>query len=109
MRLPIKPRLFVAGQYWELDRPVLDARQIGDRIVVVFDYMSFPKNQQAKNLMAYDVHRNLLWIAEHPTAEATDAYVKIVEEDPLKASNFACYLCEIDIQTGKLLHAEFTK
>ena len=109
MKLPVKQRVLVGDTYWDLDRPVLDVHQIGTKIVVVFDYMSFPKGEQAKNLMAYDLDQNLLWIAEHPTTEATDTYVEIVEETPLKAWNFACYFCEIDIETGRLLHAEFTK
>jgi hypothetical protein len=109
MKLSVQHGVLVRDDHWDLHRPVLDAHQINDRIIVVFDYMSFPKRQQAKNLMAYDLNRNLLWVAEHPTTEATDTYVKIVEEKPLKAWNFACYFCEIDIQNGKLLRAEFTK
>jgi hypothetical protein len=97
------------NDYWDLGRPVLDAHQIGNRIVVVFDYMSFPKFQQAKNLMAYDLSQKLLWIAQHPTTVSTDTYVQIKQEAPLKVWNFACFVCDIDIETGKLLHAEFTK
>jgi hypothetical protein len=109
MRLPVQHHVSVRDVQWDLGRPVLDAHQIDDKVVLVFDYMSFPKGEQAKNLMAYDLERNLLWVAEHPTKEAADTYVEIVDENPLKAWNFACYLCEIDIQTGRLLHAEFTK
>ena len=109
MKLTAQDRVLVGDTYWDLGRPVLDARQIGAKVIVVFDYMSFPKRQQAKNLMAYDLNRNLLWIAEHPTTEAADTYVNIVDENPLKAWNFACYVCEIDIDTGRLLHAQFTK
>jgi len=94
---------------WDLSCPVLDAHQIGDRVVVVFDYASFPKGHQAKNLVAYDLNRNLLWVAEHPTTDDTDTYVKITQETPLKAWNFACFVCEIDIETGKLVRAQFTK
>ena len=78
-------------------------------LFVVFDYMSFPKLQQAKNLMAYDLSQKLLWVAEHPTTDITDTYVEITQEAPLKAWNFACFVCDIDIETGKLLHAKFTK
>jgi hypothetical protein len=107
--LPVRHLVSVGDSQWDLGRPVLDAHQVRDRIVIVFDYMSFPRHQQAKNLMAYDLNRNLLWVAEHPTKEIADTYVNIFEETPLKASNFAGYLCEIDIETGKLLNAEFTK
>jgi hypothetical protein len=109
MKLSVQHRLLVGNDWWDLGRPVLDAHQIGDRVVVVFDYMSFPKDQQAKNLVAYDLDRNLLWLAEHPTTAPADAYVTIAQETPLKASNFAGFICDIDIETGKLLHAKFTK
>jgi hypothetical protein len=109
MKLPVRDGVWVGDACWDLGRPVLEACAIESRVVVVFDYMSFPRHEQAKNLVAYDLNRNLLWVAEHPTTEAADTYVNIVEENPLKAWNFAGYVCEIDIETGKLLRAEFTK
>lgn len=33
--------------------PVFDAHEIGNVIVVVYDYMAFPSNEPAKNLFAY--------------------------------------------------------
>ena len=43
MKLSVQHRLLVGNDWWDLGLPVLDAHQIGDRVVVVFDYMSFPK------------------------------------------------------------------
>lgn len=109
MQLPVEHRIFVDGEAWEFGRRILDAHRIGDRVVIIFDYMEFAKPQQARNLMAYDLGRKLLWVAEHPTDKQTDTYVRITSESPLRASNFASYMCDIDIETGKLLNAVFTK
>ncbi|MBI5684029.1 MAG: hypothetical protein HZC54_03015 [Verrucomicrobia bacterium] len=109
MKLPIQHRILIDGEYWDFERPILDARRIGDRIVVVFDYMAFPRNAQARNLMAFDLQKKHLWTAEHPTNQTSDTYVKIVSEEPLRACNFASFDCHIDLETGRLLHAEFTK
>ena len=109
MKLPIQHQVLVAGEYWDLERPILDAHRIGDKIVVVFDYMSFPRDKQARNLMAFDLQKNHLWTAEHPTNGTGDTYIQILSEEPLRVSNFASFDCRIDLETGKLLDAEFTK
>ncbi len=109
MKLLIQHRILVNGEHWDLGRPVLDACQIGERVIVIFDYMSYPRPMQAKNLVAYDLQRNELWTGEHPTDQPTDTYVRFVSEEPLRAYNFACFECRIDPATGRLLHAEFTK
>ena len=109
MKIPIQYRIEIDGTTWDFDRRILDARRIGDRVIIIFDYMSFPKSQQAQNFMAYDLNRKLLWVAEHPTTQNTDTYINITSEEPLKASNFASFSCEIEIETGKLRNAVFTK
>lgn len=109
MKLPIQHRILVDGEYWDFERPILDAHRIGDKIIVVFDYMSFPRHAQARNLMAFDLHKTHLWTAEHPTSQTSDTYVNIISEQPLRACNFASFDCQIDLETGKLLAAEFTK
>jgi hypothetical protein len=109
MKLTIKHQLIVDEAFWDFDQHILDARRIGDKIIVIFDYMDFPKPQQAKNLMAFDLDKKLLWVAEHPSTKQTDTYVNIISETPLKVSNFASYICEIDEKTGKLCNTVFTK
>ena len=109
MKLPVQHRILVNGEYWDLSRPILDACQIGNRVFVIFDYMSCPRRTQAKNMVAFDLQRNELWTAEHPTDQATDTYVNFISEEPLRACNFAGFDCKIDPATGRLLHAEFTK
>ena len=109
MKLPVHHKVEVDGELWDFDRHVLDARRIKDRIVVVFDYMSFPRGEQAKNLQAFSLKRELLWTAEHPSKERTDTYVSITTEEPLVVSNFASLQCEIDVESGKLKRSVFTK
>jgi hypothetical protein len=109
MKLPIHHKIEVDGSHWDFNRHILDARRIKDRIVVVFDYMSFPRDQQAKNLQAFNLKRELLWVAEHPTEKRNDTYTHISTEEPLVVSNFASFQCEIDLETGKLNGSVFTK
>jgi hypothetical protein len=109
MKMPAQYRVWVDGENWDFERPILDSRQLGETVVVVFDHTSFPKNQQARNLMAFNLERELLWIAEHPTNQPTDAYLSISQDDPLVVSNLAGFECEIDLQTGKLLKSVAAK
>ena len=101
--------IFVNGVRWDLGRPVLDSCQIGHRVIVIFDPMSYPRNKQAKNMVAFDLDQNEVWTAAHPTNQTSDAYLKFTKCDPLQAWNFACYLCTIDPVNGQLLGAIFTK
>jgi hypothetical protein len=85
--------------------------EFGDSVIVLFDYMDFPKNEQAKNLRCYNNKKELLWIAEHPTNETIDCYtsISLSKDGKLVAYNFACYNCLIDPITGKLIKYIFTK
>ena len=101
--------------FWEgggLDcaiRP-LDAIRLGDRILVIHAYMAYPRELPAPNLVAYSLTGSHLWTAANPTQqEATDAYVNFMSESPLRVWNFACIVCTIDPESGKLLHKEFSK
>lgn len=90
--------------------PVLDAHEIGNVIVVVYDYMAFPSNEPAKNLFAYSgISGSELWRGEDIGAGATDGYTYIMSESPLVVGNFAGFDCTIDIKTGKIISTAFTK
>ena len=92
------------------EHPVLAAREIGEFVVVVYDYMRFPQGQPARNLYAYSAaSRRLAWRADDIGAGATDAYTNILSERPLVVGNFAGYNCTIDLGTGKVLSTAFTK
>lgn len=98
------------GACLDLRLGVLDAIRLGDRILVVHDYMAYPRHRPAPNLVAYTTSGELLWTAESLTeSSATDAYVGFLSEDPLWVGNFDGFRCRIDPQTGRLLESEFTK
>jgi hypothetical protein len=90
--------------------PVLEAREIGPLVVVVYDYMAFPRGAPSRNLFAYSTKSGqLVWRAEDIGAGATDGYTNIISEQPLVVGNFACFNCEIDLNSGKVLTKVFTK
>lgn len=89
--------------------PVLEAREIDGRIVVLYDYMAFPRNMPSRNLFAYDARGKQLWRAEDIGFGATDGYTNIISEIPLVVGNFACFNCTIDINTGRVVDKTFTK
>jgi len=92
------------------EHPVLDAREIGPFVVVVYDYIAFPRGEPARNLFAYAVESGqLAWRAEDIRAGATDGYTSIISEEPLVVGNFAGFDCTIDLSTGKVLTRVFTK
>ena len=97
------------GDRWDFERPVLDSCQIEHSMIVIFDYMSYPRNKQSKNMIAFDLNQNELWTAAHPTNQTNDTYVKFIASDPLQALNFASFVCTLDPKTGQLLSADFTK
>ena len=99
----------VGSEWWQLEKPVLKAAAIEDKVLVIFDYMAFPKDKPARNLVAYDRMKKEIWTAQNPNVGAADAYVTFIKEEPLEVWNFASYNCRIDIATGQLLRAEFSK
>jgi hypothetical protein len=109
MKLNIKNTINVNGKDWDFGKSILDAVMIDNKVIVIFDYMEYPKGKPAKNLVAFDLNQNQLWVAEHPTNQSNDTYVKITSENPLKANNFSSHSCQIDLETGKLIDAEFYK
>lgn len=42
---------------------VLEAREIDGKIIVIYDYMEFPKNEPARNLFAYSKSGSEIWRA----------------------------------------------
>lgn len=97
----------VGAHEWQVEHKVRDARLVGERVVVLYDYTVGPRHRQFRNVQAFDRQGALLWTAEHPTTESVDAYIEFVEVAPLILWNFACYRCTLDPRTGKLLEAQF--
>ena len=90
-------------------KTVLDAREIDDKIVVIYDYMEFPENGPARNMFAYSKSGLELWRAADIGMGSTDAYTNIISEFPLQVSNFAGFNVFFDLHTGKVISTEFTK
>ncbi|GAA0851177.1 hypothetical protein GCM10009113_34340 [Marinobacter szutsaonensis] len=102
-------QIIYPGGELEAQHPVLEARFIDGKIVVVYDYMAFPKDTPARNLFAYDQGGKLIWRAEDIGRGRTDAYVNILSEAPFKVGNFSGFEVELDPSTGKVLNKVFTK
>lgn len=72
------------------------------------DYYGYPRSES--NLYLVDHHGKPLWFAER--AMDDDAYANPIhelKEGSFKCSSWNCFDCEIDLKTGKLIHAAFTK
>ncbi len=88
---------------------ILDYREIGGVYIVIYDYMDFSINAPSRNMYAYDCYGKKLWRANGIGAGATDSYVNILSEKPLKVGNFAGFSVTIDIEDGAVASTEFTK
>jgi hypothetical protein len=103
-------KIIVNGHQWDTKHTVLDAVEFGDIIVVIYDYMEFPKHGVAKNLYGYSHEGHNIWIAENPTTQTNDGYVNFLKgKKGLWVGNFAGYSCQINPKTGRLIEAIFTK
>jgi hypothetical protein len=96
---------------WKVEFPIRDAVVLGDKVILLYDPDSPEaiRFRQFKNLVAYNVHGEKLWTAEHPTNETAAVYVNLMSSNPLRVWNFGCFVCDIDPSNGKLIKAEFTK
>ncbi|MDH5178080.1 MAG: hypothetical protein OEY07_00255 [Gammaproteobacteria bacterium] len=93
---------------------ILDAIESDGALLVIYDYMEFPPNQPAHNLVRINEKGKQLWEAENPTGSQTDAYTNFIRTGKtlpgnIAANNFSGYYCIIDISNGKLINARFTK
>src|SRR4051812_26116370 len=93
-------RVELNGAHLDLELPVLDAILLGDRVLVVHDYMAYPRGAAAPNLVAYSLSGERVWTAENGGFGQIDAYTKFVSEDPLVVSNFAGFSGTIEPRTG---------
>lgn len=108
-------KITVGNQTWKAEYSVHDAALVSGRVIVLYRW-SIKANlslrlwkRQFRNLAAYSLDGRRLWIGEHPTTGRNDVYLNFISTAPLRVWSFACYVCEIDVTSGKLLHAEFTK
>jgi len=72
------------------------------------DYYQYPRTES--NLYMTDSENNVLWFAER--AMGDDAYagqIRQIDNQTIKCASWNGFDCEIDLQTGKLVNAQFTK
>ena len=98
-----------SGGVLRVSYPVLEAREIDGIVVVVHDYMAFPKGSPARNLFAYSPDGTLRWRAEDLGQGSVDAYTNIISEQPLVVGNFSGFNCTLSAAEGRVLATEFVK
>jgi hypothetical protein len=97
------------GVHFKGAYPVLRASLVSDRVLVIYDWMAFDRDQPARNLFCYDRSGTLLWRASDIGFGAVDAYTNVTSAEPLWVSNFAGFNCRVDEKTGQVLEKDFTK
>lgn len=98
------------GKCINIDYPVLEAYQSEDMVILLLDPDSNLNSVgQFKNLLAFSSNGELLWRAELPTTNSSGCYYKLISVRPLVAASFDSYICEIDINTGKVSNKTFVK
>lgn len=82
-----------------------------DIVLKLYDWMDYPKGKAARNVEAFDLKGNKLWVIESLGGHAaTDCYTHIASRNgKIHAFNFQCYDCVIDENNGKVLSSSFTK
>lgn len=89
---------------------IKEAFVLSDVIVVLLDPdENLGRDGQYKNLKGYNMTGNCIWKAELPTEKTSDVYWKIKSEDPLVASSFSSYNCQINELTGRIVEREYYK
>lgn len=91
-----------------MDHPIREAFALDSVVVVLLDPDADPGRQdQYRNLMTIAANGDILWRAELPTGRQSGVYWRVASRNPLVASSFSSYDCEIDVRTGKIVRAEF--
>ena len=77
-------------------------------LLVREDYYRYPASES--NLYMLGADGTVMWFAER--ASSDDAYansIRMTNNGTIKCASWNCFDCEIDLQTGELLNAQFTK
>lgn len=75
--------------------------QLIDGVVVLENHNGFPFNES--NLYLLDARGRIVWKAEKPEARALFSKIKLNEDRTLSTFTTHGYLCEIDLNTGKII------
>jgi hypothetical protein len=94
-----------------LEHPIADAFETRRVVVVLFEYDSV-KDWPLSNLIGLDPSGHKLWTAElpPPTGFRGDVYLSPAHlRRPLQFVSFSSFICTLDVTTGRIIAAEFTK
>jgi hypothetical protein len=75
--------------------------QVADGLVVLENHNGFPFSES--NLYLIDTRGEIAWKAEKPEARALFSKIKLNEDRTLSTFTTHGYLCEIDLNTGKII------
>tara|TARA_B100001094_G_scaffold331856_1_gene401641 strand:- start:3029 stop:3385 length:357 start_codon:yes stop_codon:yes gene_type:complete len=109
-------KFYINNEVVTLDNEIMELHMIKDKILVLLQPGKVAIHY--KNMRAFDLKGNLLWIADLPSVpdyfpgvcrSKLDFYWNITNKDPLEVSTFSCWACKIDLNTGKILKQDFTK
>ncbi len=105
-----KDTVTISGLTIQFNYIVMMAFEVMGKVIVLFDPDELiPKFGQFNNLIAIDMHGIKLWEAELPTSDTGDCYYKISSKSPLRAISYKSYICEIDLNSGRIISKSFTK
>jgi hypothetical protein len=89
-------------------RRVCEFLDAGDRCVVLGEKDRTKKNDH--NLLCVDPQGAVVWCAETPDPSGPDSYVAArIEDGRVIANSWSCYIVVLDVRTGAILQAKFTK
>jgi len=89
---------------------ISEAFVIANKLIVLYDPDSIENNSKSfNNLVAYTFEGTKIWEADLPSKGGGNCYTSVASKDPLIAYSFSSHDCSIDIETGKIIKAEFCK
>jgi hypothetical protein len=89
---------------------LLDAFILENVAVVLIDPDSYIGDRDVThNLLGYDLNGAQVWKAEFPQDYKADYYWRIVSRNPLVASTYSSFTCQINSLTGKIESTRFYK
>jgi hypothetical protein len=102
--------LRVGEKAYSLEYPLVDAFEVDDGIVVLFDPDALEaKSGQFRNLRCLSPSGDYRWVAELPTNLSGDRYYRISSRRPLVAYSVKSFACTIDSTNGQIVAREFFK
>ena len=88
-----------------------------NRILVVLNYMDYSKTLGNRNIFCLNERAEALWQIQNPDDSRTDGKqtdspfvgMHITKDGRLRATSWCSYAYDVDMETGKLSNATFTK